>query len=139
MTKPVYFEVSDGGTLYLDEVNSLSLDLQGKLLRALENNSIRRIGENEEREVDVRIIASTNENLAKMVKENRFRKDLFYRLNVTNYAIPSLRERTDDIPLLCDHYINIFNQASESQTSSVLTAKFWHFSGLIRGTGMSVN
>ena len=71
------FEVSDGGTLYLDEVNSLSLDLQGKLLRALENNSIRRIGENEEREVDVRIIASTNENLAKMVKENRFRKDLF--------------------------------------------------------------
>ena len=104
------FEVSDGGTLYLDEVNSLSLDLQGKLLRALENNSIRRIGENEEREVDVRIIASTNENLAKMVKENRFRKDLFYSLNVTNYAIPSLRERTDDIPLLCDHYINIFNQ-----------------------------
>ena len=104
------FEVADGGTLDLDEVNSLSLDLQGKLLRALENNSIRRIGENEEREVDVRIIASTNENLAKMVKENRFRKDLFYRLNVTNYAIPSLRERTDDIPLLCNHYINLFNQ-----------------------------
>ena len=101
------FEVADGGTLYLDEVNSLSLDLQGKLLRALENNSIR---ENEEREVDVRIIASTNENLAKMVEENRFRKDLFYRLNVTNYAIPSLRERTDDIPLLCDYYISIFNQ-----------------------------
>lgn len=104
------FEVADGGTLYLDEVNSLSLELQGKLLRALENNSIRRIGENEEREVDVRIIASTNENLAKMVKESRFRKDLFYRLNVTNYVIPSLRERRDDILLLCNHYLSLFNQ-----------------------------
>lgn len=104
------FEVANGGTLYLDEVNSLSLDLQGKLLRAIENNSIRRIGENEEREIDVRILASTNENLAMMVKEGTFRKDLFYRLNVTNYSIPSLRERRDDIPLLCAHYINQYNQ-----------------------------
>lgn len=104
------FEVANGGTLYLDEVNSLSLDLQGKLLRAIENNSIRRIGENEEREIDVRILASTNENLAMMVKEGSFRKDLFYRLNVTNYSIPSLRERRDDIPLLCEHYINQYNQ-----------------------------
>ena len=117
--KPGLFEVADGGTLYLDEVNSLSLDLQGKLLRALENNSIRRIGENEEREVDVRIISSTNENLAKMVKENRFRKDLFYRLNVTNYAIPSLRERYDDIPLLCDHYISIFNHRLNHQITGL--------------------
>ncbi|MCI6853900.1 MAG: sigma 54-interacting transcriptional regulator [Firmicutes bacterium] len=103
------FEVANGGTLYLDEVNSLSLDLQGKLLRAIENNSIRRIGENEERDINVRILASTNENLAMMVKEGKFRKDLFYRLNVTNYSIPSLRERRDDIPLLCEHYISQFN------------------------------
>ena len=109
MDRPGLFEVANGGTLYLDEVNSLSLDLQGKLLRAIENNTIRRIGENEEREIDVRIVASTNENLAMMVKEGRFRKDLFYRLNVTNYSIPSLRERKDDIPLLCDHYINQYN------------------------------
>lgn len=103
------FEVANGGTLYLDEVNSLSLDLQGKLLRAIENNSIRRIGENEERDINVRILAYTNENLAMMVKEGKFRKDLFYRLNVTNYSIPSLRERRDDIPLLCEHYISQFN------------------------------
>lgn len=103
------FEVANGGTLYLDEVNSLSLELQGKLLRAIENNSIRRIGENEERDIDVRILASTNENLAIMVEEGKFRKDLFYRLNVTNYSIPSLKERRDDIPLLCEYYINLYN------------------------------
>ena len=107
--KPGLFEVANGGTLFLDEVNSLSLDLQGKLLRAIENNTIRRIGENEEIEIDVRIIASTNENLAMMVKDGRFRKDLFYRLNVTNYSVPSLRERKDDIPLLCSHYIDLYN------------------------------
>lgn len=117
--KPGLFEVADGGTLYLDEVNSLSLDLQGKLLRALENNTIRRIGENEEREIDVRIIASTNENLALMVKEGRFRKDLFYRLNVTNYSIPSLRERKDDIPLLCDHYIKLYNHRLNHNVSGI--------------------
>lgn len=108
--KPGLFEAADGGTLYLDEVNSFSLDLQGKLLRAIETNSIRRIGENIEREVDVRIIVSTNEDLALMVKENRFRKDLFYRFNVTNYAIPPLRDRRDDIPLLCEYYIDQYNQ-----------------------------
>lgn len=104
------FEAADGGTLYLDEINSLSLDLQGKLLRAIESSSIRRIGETGVREVDVRIIASTNENLAVMVEKGLFRKDLFYRLNISSYSIPSLRERRDDIPLLCDHYIKIYNQ-----------------------------
>lgn len=104
------FEATDGGTLYLDEINSLSLGLQGKLLRALESQSIRRIGETAEREVDVRVIASTNENLAVMMERGLFRKDLFYRLNVSSYKIPSLRERRDDIPLLCEHYIKVFNQ-----------------------------
>ena len=104
------FEAADGGTLYLDEINSMSLDLQGKLLRAIESSSIRRVGETSEREVDVRIIASTNENLSVLVQQGHFRKDLFYRLNVSSYAIPSLRERRDDIPLLCDHYINLYNQ-----------------------------
>lgn len=107
--KPGLFEVCDGGTLYLDEINSLSLDLQGKLLRAIENNSIRRIGENIEREIDIRIITSTNEHLSQMVKNKKFRKDLFYRLNVASYSIPPLRERKDDLPLLCKHLINQYN------------------------------
>lgn len=107
--KPGLFEVADGGTLYLDEINSLSLDLQGKLLRAIENKSIRRIGENIERETDVRIITSTNEHLSQMVNNKRFRKDLFYRLNVTSYSIPPLRKRKDDLPLLCRHLIDQYN------------------------------
>lgn len=126
------FEAADGGTLYLDEVNSMSLALQGKLLRAIESSSIRRIGETSEREVDVRIIASTNENLSIMVNQGLFRKDLFYRLNVSSYAIPSLRERRDDIPLLCDHYINLFNQrlnhtvtGLDSETLSYLLSYPW--------------
>ena len=85
------------------------MDLQAKLLRVIENKSIRRVGDTVEREVDVRIIASTNENLSTMVEENRFRKDLFYRLNVASYAIMPLRQRLDDIPLVCEHYIKIFN------------------------------
>lgn len=104
------FEAADGGTLYLDEINSMSLELQGKLLRAIESSRIRRIGETNEREVDVRIIASTNENLSVLVEQGHFRKDLFYRLNVSSYSIPSLKERKDDIPLLCKHYINYYNQ-----------------------------
>lgn len=130
--KPGLFEVANGGTLFLDELNSLSLDLQGKLLRVLESNSISRIGETEEREIDVRVIASTNENLPKLVKEGRFRRDLFYRLNVTNYSVPSLRERKDDIPLLANHYIGIFNQrlnhtisGIDSETTDYLMAYQW--------------
>lgn len=125
--KPGLFEVADGGTLYLDEVNSLSLDLQGKLLRAIENNTIRRIGENAEREIDVRIIASTNENLSLMVKEGAFRKDLFYRLNVTNYSIPSLRARKDDIPLLCSHYIDLFNHRLNHNVTGLDTEVLSYF------------
>lgn len=125
--RPGLFEAADGGTLYLDEVNSLSLDLQGKLLRAIESNRIRRIGENEEREVDVRIIVSTNENLAMLVKENRFRKDLFYRFNVTNFMIPPLRDRRDDIPLLCEHYINQYNQRLSHSVSGVEEEVYAYF------------
>ncbi|MEE0740859.1 MAG: sigma 54-interacting transcriptional regulator [Emergencia sp.] len=107
--KPGLFEAAEGGTLFLDEVNSLSLDLQGKLLRAIENNAIRRVGESFEREVDVRILTSTNEMLEHMVDRGEFRKDLFFRLNVASFSIPPLRQRRDDIPLLCDHYINHYN------------------------------
>lgn len=107
--KPGLFEVAKGGSLFLDEVNSLSLELQGKLLRSIESKSVRRIGENFERETDVRIITSTNEQLDTMVQRGAFRKDLFYRLNVASFSIPPLRNRKDDIPLLCNYYIKHYN------------------------------
>lgn len=103
------FEAANGGTIFLDEINSMPLDLQSKVLRTIEDRSLRRIGETMEREVDVRVIASTNEDLAAKVERKEFRMDLYYRLNVVSYSIPSLRERTDDIPYLCEHYIKHFN------------------------------
>lgn len=107
--KPGLFEVASGGTLFLDEINSISPELQSKLLRAIETRSIRRVGESYERETDVRILASSNEPLDKKVQKGEFRKDLFYRLNVASFSIPPLRERMDDIPLLCRHYIDYYN------------------------------
>lgn len=118
--KPGLFEVAEGGTLFLDEINSISLELQGKLLRAIENKSIRRVGESFERETDVRILASTNERLNQMVQSGDFRKDLFYRLNVASFSIPPLRERKDDIPLLCSHYINYYNTLLNHNITGVM-------------------
>lgn len=113
------FEVAKGGTLFLDEINSISLELQAKLLRAIESKSVRRIGENFERETDVRIITSTNERLYTMVQRGEFRKDLFYRLNVASFSIPPLRERRDDIPLLCSHYIDHYNALLNHNISGI--------------------
>lgn len=117
--KPGLFEVAEGGTLFLDEINSLSLDLQGKLLRAIENNAVRRVGESFEREVDVRILASTNEMLNHLVDRGEFRKDLFFRLNVASFSIPPLRQRRDDIPLLCNHYIHHYNAMLNHEISGI--------------------
>lgn len=113
------FEVANGGTLFLDEINSLSLDLQGKLLRAIEEKTIRRIGEATDRDVDVRILASTNQDLGELVAKGSFRKDLFFRLNVTSYTIPPLRERRGDIPLLIDYYIGIYNRQMNRNITGV--------------------
>lgn len=103
------FESANGGTIFLDEINSIPYDLQSKLLRSLENKSVMRIGENIEREIDIRIIASANEDLAKKVEHGEFRADLFYRLNVISFRVPPLRERKDDIKVLVDYYINHYN------------------------------
>ncbi|NLK63828.1 MAG: sigma 54-interacting transcriptional regulator [Tissierellia bacterium] len=103
------FESANGGTIFLDEINSIPYDLQSKLLRTLENKSVMRIGENIEREIDIRIIASTNEDLAKKVEDGEFRADLFYRLNVINFRVPPLKERKDDIKVLVDYYIGYYN------------------------------
>lgn len=104
-TKTGFFEVADGGTLFIDEIGEMPGSLQAKLLRVLEDGSMRRIGSVKERHVDVRLIAATNRNMAEEVKAGRFREDLYYRINVMSLQLPPLRERTGDIPLLIRHFL----------------------------------
>ncbi|MFH1808708.1 MAG: sigma 54-interacting transcriptional regulator [Pseudomonadota bacterium] len=103
--RPGVFEASHGGTVFIDEIGELPLDLQPKLLRVLEQREVRRLGENQVRPVDVRVIAATNRDLEKEVEAKRFREDLFYRLAVVRVHMPPLRERPDDIPVLIDHFL----------------------------------
>ena len=104
-TKPGLFEVADGGTLFIDEIGELAGSLQAKLLRVLEDGSLRRVGSLKERRVDVRLLAATNRDMAKEVAEGRFREDLYYRINVMSLQLPPLREREGDIPLLVKHIL----------------------------------
>lgn len=103
--RPGLFELADGGTLYLDEINSMDLNLQAKLLRVLQDGRIRRVGDVRERLVDVRVIASTNEDPLEAMQQRRLRQDLYYRINVVSLEIPPLRERLSDIPLLTEHFL----------------------------------
>lgn len=103
------FELANGGTIFLDEVGELSYSVQSKLLRVLQDHIIQRVGDTVSKKVDIRLIAATNKNLYEEVKENRFREDLFFRLNVFPIFIPSLRERRDDIPLLAEYFLEKFN------------------------------
>jgi DNA-binding NtrC family response regulator len=99
------WEESDGGTLFLDEIGEISLAMQVKLLRALQEGEIRRVGSTVNRKVDARIVAATNRNLEREVEAGRFREDLFYRLSVFTLQVPALRERRSDIPLLAEHFL----------------------------------
>ena len=102
------FQETSGGTLFLDEIGELRLDMQVKLLRALQEGEIDPVGSRKPVKVDIRLISATNRNLAKLVSEGQFREDLYYRLNVFPIHVPALRERTEDIPALVDHFINRF-------------------------------
>src|SRR5882724_5169805 len=102
------FHAADGGTLFLDEIGDLPLELQPKLLRALQEKQFERLGGGHTLQVDVRIIAATNQDLGLMVRERKFRADLYYRLNVFPMTVPPLRERGEDIPLLAEHFVQKF-------------------------------
>ena len=99
------FEEANGGTLFLDEISAMPLQSQTRLLRVLQEQEVTRLGENNPRKTDVRIIAATNENLPELIKENTFREDLFYRLSVVPILIPPLRERREDIPILTEFFV----------------------------------
>jgi DNA-binding NtrC family response regulator len=108
-TKKGRFELAHGGTLFLDEIGDISMKTQVKLLRVLQERSFSRLGGTETIDVDVRLISATNQKLTRLIEENTFRSDLYYRLNVVNIHIPPLRERQEDIPLLAEHFMEKFN------------------------------
>lgn len=113
------FELAHGGTILLDDIDSLGLDLQVKLLRALQHKEFERVGDNTTIKVDVRIIAATNQDIEKAVEERRFREDLYYRLNVISINIPPLRERKDDLPLLVNHFIDLYSKENHKKIRGV--------------------
>jgi DNA-binding NtrC family response regulator len=104
------FESGDGGTLFLDEIGEISQSTQVKLLRFLETKSIERVGGSKSIELDVRLVAATNRNLEQMVRDGKFREDLYFRLNVVRLLMPPLRERPEDIPLLLAHFMRLFSE-----------------------------
>jgi len=106
------FEVADGGTIFLDEIGTMRMDMQAKILRVLQDRRFMHVGGTQEIQVDVRIVAATNVNLEQAVKEGRFREDLFYRLNVISLELPPLRNRKGDIPLLASHYLKFYAEAN---------------------------
>jgi len=118
-TKRGLFEEADGGTLFLDEVSNLSLSMQTRLLRFLQEHEIKRVGGMESIKVDVRVIAATNQLLEPLVKNGRFREDLFDRLNVVSITLPPLRERKEDIPLLAAHFLQRFSEENHKNISHI--------------------
>ena len=116
------FEEADGGTIFLDEIGEMPLKMQPRLMRVLEQKEIKRIGENIARKVDARVMAATNRNLEEAISKGNFRSDLFERLNVISIYVPALRERKEDIPLLVDHFINMFAKETSKNIKGISPA-----------------
>jgi formate hydrogenlyase transcriptional activator len=132
MQKKGRFELADGGSLFLDEIGDIPLELQPKLLRAVQEQEFERLGSVHTIRVNVRIIAATHRNLSEMISEGKFREDLFYRLNVFPITIPPLRERREDIPLLVNYFVSRLSREMERQikrisprTMETLTNRSW--------------
>ncbi|MEK7683663.1 MAG: sigma-54 dependent transcriptional regulator, partial [Nitrospirota bacterium] len=114
------FEIADGGSVFLDEICEMSINLQAKLLRVLENSTFRRVGGTADIKVDVRIISATNQDIKEEILAGRFREDLYYRLNVVPLHIPPLRERKEDIPMLVEHFLKKFSFAERKVSPQVM-------------------
>ncbi len=118
-TKHGRFEVADGGTIFLDEISNIGLNIQAKLLRVIQEREVTRIGSSRPIKVDVRILAATNEKLEDLVRKEKFREDLFYRLSVVPIHLPPLKERREDIPLLVEHFLQKYNKRAKKNVTSV--------------------
>jgi transcriptional regulator with PAS, ATPase and Fis domain len=113
------FEMANNGTLFLDEISEIDLATQVKLLRVLETRQFERVGGTDSINVNIRVIAATNRDLRKYVEEGKFREDLYYRLNVIEIKLPSLKERASDIPILCDHFIREFSERNQRKITGI--------------------
>lgn len=118
-TKRGLFEVADGGSIFLDEIGNINLDTQAKLLRVIQEKEFMRLGSVETIKVDVRIIAATNADLSKLMADNRFREDLFYRLNVITITLPPLRRKREDIPLLVNHFLQKYSEENKRKVKDI--------------------
>jgi transcriptional regulator with PAS, ATPase and Fis domain len=116
------FELANGGTIFLDEISEMSPGLQVKILRVLQDHSFERIGGIKTIRVDIRVIAATNRDLEELVRQNQFREDLFYRLNVIPIRVPPLRERVSDIPLLLQHFLQLFSRTKKKPLKRISPA-----------------
>ncbi len=113
------FEMADGGSLFLDEISEIDASVQVKLLRVLEERCFERVGGDKRVDVDIRLIAATNRDLKKLVEEGKFREDLFFRLDVVNVTLPPLRDRMDDLPMLCSHFIAEFSEKNGKSVEGI--------------------
>jgi transcriptional regulator with PAS, ATPase and Fis domain len=133
-TRPGLFDVADGGTLFLDEIGEMSLPMQAKLLRVLQDGEVRAVGSERTRRVDVRVIGATHRDLGVMVEKKQFREDLLYRLNVITLCMPPLRDHLEDVPLLVDHLVHKHAANRKIRVTRAAMRKFmtFHWPGNVR-------